>query len=313
MKSSKKQGCEVPTEFKAFDERFRSTAQILTQQTLEGIGKAMLGSLQRFEKHPDYCDAISHFKSMVAHEQFTTMDEAMPLLDVWEPSKLGEEVIIPAVLERIEDEVEAIENLSYPYDGSKPCFWNLALIIRIQVQLLKTYRDRLSRLVAAAESEFESFFCNEVLRAEILPLVRSALNNPDFLGSVALAESGSTWESVGQVVRIAVENVKSQDGVPGAASVPIPMPKVVSFDDDDADLTLSEDNEEESFVTPESEPEPYSEPEPLPEPTPVAMRTTPKPAPARRPVEGLQAKDVPRPATYTEPEENEDSEDFEEW
>lgn len=215
----KKQGCEVPTEFKAFDERFRTTAQGLTQQTLEGVGKAMLYSLQRFEQHNDYRDAIGHFQTMIMAEQLGSIEEALPLLDVWQPSKMAEEEIIPTVLERISDEVSAIENLSYPYDGSKPCFWNLALIVRIQVQLLKTYRDRLSRLVAAAESEFESFFSNEVLRAEILPLVRSALNNPDFLGKVAVAESGRSWESVGQIVRAAVENAKAQDGVPGATKV----------------------------------------------------------------------------------------------
>lgn len=293
----KKQGCSVPTEFKAFDERFRSTAQALTQQTLEGIGKAMLGSLQRFEQHPDYRDSIQHFQSMVAYERFSTIDEAMPLLDVWEPSKLGEEEIIPTVLDRISDEVEAIENLSYPYDGSKPCFWNLALIIRIQVQLLKTYRDRLSRLVAAAESEFESFFCNEVLRAEILPLVRSALNNPDFLGSVALAETGSTWESVGQVVRAAVENIKAQDGVPGATAVEMPKPKTVDFNDEDADLTLSNEDEDEEVSEPE------------PEPAPVR----PMSRPASRPSTGLQSRDVPQPPQYDSKEESEEAEDFEEW
>jgi len=272
----KKQGCEVPAEFKAFDERFRTTAQSLTQQTLEGIGKAMLYSLQRFEQHGDYRAAIDHLQTMITTENLGNIPEALPLLDVWNPSKLAEEEIIPTVLERINDEVTAIENLSYPYDGSKPCFWNLALIIRIQVQLLKTYRDRLSRLVAASESEFESFYTNEVLRAEILPLVRSALNNPDFVGKVAVAEAGRSWESVGQVVRAAVENIKAQDGVPGASPVAMVT---------DMNVSQLEEEDDVSFEMPSSKPvtKPQSPSKPG---TPVAK--------------GLKDKDV-KPATPGKP------------
>lgn len=222
----RKQTSEVPTEFKAFDERFHSTAKMLTELTLQGIGQAMVYSLQRFEQHGDYQDAIRNFQGMVMAEKLATMEEAMPIMDVWQPSNMANDEIVPTVLERIKDEVDAIENLSCPYDGSRPCFWNLALIIRVQVQLLKTYRDRLSRLVAAAESQFQNFFCNEVLRANILPLVRSALNNTEFLGQVAMANiagGGATnskaWETIGQIMRIAVENAKARDGVPGAIDI----------------------------------------------------------------------------------------------
>ncbi|WP_372368969.1 hypothetical protein [Candidatus Uabimicrobium sp. HlEnr_7] len=221
-KHLKKSGAEVPTEFSAFDERFQNTAEELTNYTLECIDEAIRYSLQRFENHPDYRAAIDHLQGMVDCSRLPQMEEALPLLDVWNPSELaeGEDGLISLTRERIEDEVEALRTMSYPYDGSKPCHWNLALIIRIQVQLMKTYRDRLSRLVAASENNFQDFFCNEVLRAEILPLVRSSLNNPDFLGDVATMEPGSTWENVGQVVRSAVDDYKTKHSAPVKGFVP---------------------------------------------------------------------------------------------
>lgn len=207
---------EVPTEFSAFDERFQNTAEELTNYTLGCIDDSIRYSLQRFEEHPDYRAAIEHLQSMVAVDKLPQMEEALPLLDVWNPTELaeGEDGIVAFTRERIEDEIEALRTMSYPYDGSKPCHWNLALIIRIQVQLMKTYRDRLSRLVAAAENNFQDFYCNEILRAEILPLVRSSLNNAEFLGTVATMEPGSSWENVGQVVRSAVEDYKSKHSAP---------------------------------------------------------------------------------------------------
>lgn len=280
----KKQGGTVPTEFSAFDERFRTTAAALTQQTLECVGSSILYSIQRFENHPDYRDAIQHLQGMMMTDKLSSMEEALPLLDIWQPSSLGEEEIVPTVLERINDEVDAIETLSYPYDGTKPCHWNLALIIRVQVQLMKTYRDKLSRLVAAAENQFQSFFCGEVLRAEILPLVRSALNDADFLGEVALGEAGASWESVGQVVRVAVENIKAQDGVPGATPVEY-KPKTPR----ELDVPSQDDSEEEAD---DFEDDTSDEDVAFEDDTP----------------------DVPEDDTPPEPEEEEeDDEEFEEW
>lgn len=292
-KNLKKQGGTVPTEFGAFDERFRTTAKTLTEYTLQGVGQSMLYSLQRFEEHPDYKDAIQHFQSMVAVDNFSTIDEALPILDVWNPSKLGEEDIVPIVLDRIQEEVEAIENLSYPYDASKPCFWNLALIIRVQVQLMKTYRDRLSRLVAAAESHFQSCYVNEILRAEILPLVRSALNNPDFLGQVATSEGGVSWESVGQVVRAAVENFKNMDGISSPSKL---APKGV---------TPFKKNEEEEFSDEESEQEVVVEEKPVVKPQPQPQSNKPQPV-AKQPVKPTQpskpaSSQKPQPASATTP------------
>lgn len=279
-KNLKKQGGTVPTEFRAFDERFRNTGKDLTNRTLEAIGKAMLSSLQRFEQNPDYCDSIKHLQSMIHVDSLQSIEEALPLLDVWQPSRLAEESIIPIILERIQDEVEAIENLSCPYDGSKPCFWNLALIIRIQVQLMKTYRDRLSRLVAASESQFQSLFCNEILRAEILPLVRSTLNNPEFLGQVATGEVGVSWENVGQVVRAAVEEVKAADGVAG--STPAPAPKRVIPESDEPDV------EETPFEARKQSTAPAKPG--APKPAEAAKPGAPKPAEAAKP--GVPPKPV---------------------
>ncbi len=207
---------EAPETFASFNERFEETAQKLTQFTLECIEKAALYSLQRFENHPDYRAAIDHLQSMIAVDKLGAMEEALPLLDIWNPSESLSEDIVPTIKEDVEEEVEALNNMAYPYDASKPCAWNLALIIRVQVQLVKTYRDRLSRLVAAAENNFQDFFCNDVLRADILPLVRSSLNSADFLGEIATGEAGSSWESVGQLMRGSVEEFKSMTGVPGA-------------------------------------------------------------------------------------------------
>lgn len=221
-KNIKIAGAEVPAEFNAFDERFQNTAEELTNYALECVDEAIRYSLQRFEEHPDYRAAIEHMQSMVDVQKLPQIEEALPLLDVWNPTELaeGEDGIVAFTRERIEDEVEALRTMSYPYDGSKPCDWNLALIIRIQVQLMKTYRDRLSRLVAAAENNFQDFYCNEILRAEILPLVRSSLNNSEFLGTVATMEPGSTWENVGSVVRSAVDDYKAKHSGPIKGNAP---------------------------------------------------------------------------------------------
>jgi len=340
-KNIKKQAGTVPTEFRAFDERFRNTAKTLTTNTLERIAKAVLYSLQRFEQHPDYRDAVQHLQTMMPPTAIQGVEEGLPLLDVWEPSHLGEQDIVPIILERIQEEVESIDNLSCPYDGSKPCFWNLALIIRIQVQLMKTYRDRLSRLVAAAESNFQSFFCNEILRAEVLPLVRSALNNPDFLGRVSTGEVGTSWESVGQVVRIAVEEAKKRDGVGGSSISTTPAPSKPSIPEKDepevdetpyeARKTAPSPAKDQKKPAPQDKkptspgakkPTDVSEPaSSMPKATPTAAKKTPTPAPAPAPKqeEGFEPDIVdddggnkPQKAAPGNNKEKEE-EDFEEW
>ncbi len=212
----KKVGAEVPTEFKAFNERYMNTAEALSQFALDHIGQAILYSVQRFETHGDYTAACQALQSVLNVDRLSQSEEGLPLIDSWQPSRMAADTLVPEILERITPELEDLKNIRYPYDTEKPCFWNMALIIRIQVQLIKTLRDRVSRLIAAAENQFQGFFVNEVLRAEILPLVRSCLNNPTFLAGVASSElpvsDESAWDSAGQILRGTVEEVKQNDG-----------------------------------------------------------------------------------------------------
>ena len=122
-------------------------------------------------------------KKKVSSEKLKKIPEALPLLDAWHPSRLSEE-IVTTVLKRIKEERKALKELAYPYDGAKLCTWNLAMTLRIQVQIRNAYSDRLSRLVAAAESQLRSFFSDEVLQGEILPRVRTLLNDSKFLQKV---------------------------------------------------------------------------------------------------------------------------------
>ncbi len=224
----KKVGAEVPTEFKAFNERFMNTAETLSQFAIDHIGKAVLYSVQRFETHPDYVGACQALQGVLNVDQLSQIEEGMPLLDSWQPSRMAGDTLVPEILERITPELDDLKNIRYPYDTEKPCFWNMALIIRIQVQLIKTLRDRVSRLIAAAENQFQTFFVNEVLRAEILPLVRSCLNNPSFLASVARSDipvsDESAWDSAGQFLRGVVEEIKQCDSAQGVVSSFAPTP-----------------------------------------------------------------------------------------
>ena len=180
----KKSTVEVPTEFKGFNERFLRCTETITQFTLENIGKAVLYSLQRFESNPNYVEAARSLQSVINVDRLSQMEEGLPIVDSWQITRISEE-LIPEILERISDEVEELKNIRFPYDTEKPCFWNLALIIRIQVQLVRTLRDRISRLIAAAENTFQQFFVGEILRGDILPLVRSTLNDGKFLSSIS--------------------------------------------------------------------------------------------------------------------------------
>lgn len=210
----KKQGVgTVPTEFKGFDERFVNAADSMCKHTQELIAKAIRYSGQRFKNHPDYIAARERFQSVICVERLSGNESALPLMDAWDPTNLIEDEVIPSVISAVGDEIEALEKIRYPYDGDKPCFWNLALIIRVQVQLAKTLRDWLSRLVAAAETHFEGFFVNEIMRGEIMPLVRSYLSNSNFLAEISTAEGASeSWEVVGQSVRKALERLKEGGG-----------------------------------------------------------------------------------------------------
>ena len=247
-KKLKKSGAEVPAEFKAFNERFTSTADALGQFAIDQISQACIYSVQKFETHPDFIQAAQELQGQLDMEALPQNEEALPLIDSWQPSQMAQEDLIPEILERIHDELEDLQNIRYPYDGDKPCFWNLALIIRIQVQLIKTLRDKVSRLIAAAENQFQHFFVGEVLRAEILPLVRSCLNNSEFLATVTTGstpvETESSWEETGQGLRAAMNNVQGQSRSPiKAAGVAKgrPQQSQPEFDNDDESFEFEAD------------------------------------------------------------------------
>jgi len=234
-------GAEVPTEFKAFNERFMNTAETLSQFALDHIGQAVLYSVQRFEVHPDYTGACQSLQSVLNVERVSQVEEGLPLIDSWQPSRMAADTLVPEILDRITPELDDLKNIRYPYDTEKPCFWNLALIVRIQVQLIKTLRDRVSRLIAAAENQFQMFFVNEVLRAEVLPLVRSCLNNPTFLVSVARGDlpvnDESAWESAGQMLRGSVEEVKQADTSLGVGMAAAMAPNIHTTTEEDEEET----------------------------------------------------------------------------
>ena len=221
----KKAGGEVPSEFKAFNDRFIKTAEAMSEFALKKIAEAVLYSVQRFETHADYQAAIQSLQGILNVDKLSEMEEGLPILDAWQPTRMVEDALVPEVLERISDEVDDLKNIRYPYDVEKPCFWNLALVIRVQVQLVKTLRDKVSRLIAAAENEFYSFFASEVLRAEILPLVRSCLNDTNFLAQVARDEAvpqaqaeKNEADTTGQSVRTMLENIKQALSLGGPSS-----------------------------------------------------------------------------------------------
>ncbi len=234
----KKSTVEVPSEFKGFNERFIRCAETVTQFTLENIGKAVLYSLQRFESNSHYVEAARSLQSVINVDRLSQMDQGLPIIDSWQITRISEE-LVPEILERISDEVEELKNIRFPYDTEKPCFWNLALIIRIQVQLVRTIRDRISRLIAAAETTFQQFFVGEILRGDILPLVRSTLNDNKFLASISA-------EGMSDDAYISRRNASSSDDEE-VAEQPIDMEEV-SFEEnsktENSEKTSDKDLEE---------------------------------------------------------------------
>lgn len=171
---------KTPGRFAAFNSSFRKTSRDLAQIALKHIKQAALYSLHRLEKQPDYRKAARRFEKALGAEKLKGKEEALPLLDIWRPTRLAGDVRT-ALGDSIRGEVNALKNLAYPYDEHKTCAGNVALLMRVQVQIVQTYRDRLSRLVAAAESEFSDLLFRQVLRAEILPRVRALVGSPQKL------------------------------------------------------------------------------------------------------------------------------------
>lgn len=299
----KKVGAEVPTEFKAFNERFMSTAETLSAFAVDHIGKAVLYSIQRFETHGDYVNACQSLQGVLNVDMLSQSEEGMPLLDSWQPSRMTD-TLVPEILERIAAELDDLKNIRYPYDTEKPCFWNLALIIRIQVQLIKTLRDRVSRLIAAAENQFQMFFVNEVLRAEVLPLVRSCLNNPSFLAGIARSDipvsDESAWDNAGQFLRGVVEEIKQCDSAQGTVSNFTPTSFVSP-----TDLETEDSVEEVPAAVYKKAPPAAQSPKPAPVTAGAKPVTAPKPvapSPAVKPTaQTPAAKPLVTPAASNRP------------
>lgn len=175
---------KAPTSFADFNESFRATAEMLRQQTVENIGKAVAYSLKRLENNPDYQEMVEKLQRVVDIDKVAHMAEALPLLDICQPTRLAHD-ITETLMSRLQDEIKAIDELAYPYNQAKTQLANFAIVMRVQVQIKTTYQDKFSRLVAAAESKFGSILGNEVLQGELLPWVRNTLLDTKFLRRIA--------------------------------------------------------------------------------------------------------------------------------
>jgi hypothetical protein len=175
---------QAPSSFADFNESFRTTADTLLRQTMDNIGKAVIYSLRRLENHAGYQTMVTQLRKLISVDKAGNIPEALPLLDICQPTRLASD-ITDTLVQRLQDEIKAIEELAYPYDQNKSNFANLAIVLRLQVQIKATYQDRFSRLVAAAEKKFSTILHNEVLQGEILPWVRSTLLDSNFLHKIA--------------------------------------------------------------------------------------------------------------------------------
>lgn len=169
-----------PEKFGGLNARFDETTQTLLEQTQQNIREAIEYSLQRLEQHPDYQKAVEALQSAISFDKLSGMEEALPLLDACQPSRLNEE-IVSAVLERTSEYKDAIRQLGYPYDQNLSCRNNVTFVMRIQSQIVATYRDKFSRLLTAAENQFQRFLVDEVLRGAIGQQLRDLSQSQDFL------------------------------------------------------------------------------------------------------------------------------------
>ena len=171
---------KAPEKLSDFDKQFRKTSLILAKRTRKYIRQAICNSLHRLENQLDFQQAANKLMQTLSGSQLEKKPEALPILDACQPTRLTSDVV-SGVLEAIRDHGRALKELEYPYARTKPVSWNLAMAMRVQVQINMTYRDRVSRMVAAAESEFTKVFCREILSGEIMPRVRALIANPALL------------------------------------------------------------------------------------------------------------------------------------
>lgn len=170
---------DVPKKFGDLNFRFRETGKWLHQRTKELMDQSIAYSLERFYQHPQYQKAIADLIREIPVNRLEKIEEALPLLDALNPKALEKDVLL-FIRSEIRSSFEELLRLPFPYDEHKPFEQNLALIMRVQVQLKGLYQDRVSRLIALAERQFQSFWKDEILGQEILPRVRELIHKRSF-------------------------------------------------------------------------------------------------------------------------------------
>ncbi|BBM86960.1 hypothetical protein [Candidatus Uabimicrobium amorphum] len=174
----------VPKKFKYFDDKILQTVEKIRSYLKDMIHEAIIASLERFEQHPPYAAACKEFRSYLYIDKLEQNPEALPFFDIWYPTRLQEN-ITTEVLFKIEKELQSISDVRFPYNPQKDCFWNLALVIRLQIQILRTLREKIFGIIAIAEESFQEFFTQVLLEGELLPLIRNSLNNYSFISSIS--------------------------------------------------------------------------------------------------------------------------------
>ena len=174
----------VPKKFQYFNEKILQTVEKIQSYLKDMIHEAIVASLERFEHHTPYAAACEKFRSYLYIEKLEENPEALPFFDIWYPTRLQEN-ITTEVLFKIEKELQSISDIRFPYNPQKDCFWNLALVIRLQIQILRTLREKIFGIIAIAEESFQEFFTQVLLEGELLPLIRNSLNNYSFISSIS--------------------------------------------------------------------------------------------------------------------------------
>ncbi len=170
---------DVPKKFGDLNSRFRETGKWLHQRTQELMDQSITYSLERFYQHSQYQKAIADLIQVLPTNRLGKIEEALPLLDALNPKALEKDVL-SFLRSETRSSFDELLRLPFPYDEHKPFEQNLALIMRVQVQLKGLYQDRVSRLIALAERQFQSFWKDEILGQEILPRIRELVHKQSF-------------------------------------------------------------------------------------------------------------------------------------
>ena len=161
--------------------RFKKVSKQLEKLSLQYIEKSIKYSLKRFASHSDYQNIVAKIKKNVDVKKLQAKPQALPLLDMLKPSRLSAD-IVTLVKCQVEAEINDIRQLKYPFQRFSNM--NLALILRVQVQVKEIYRDRFSKLVGAAQNRFQSLFEQEIIKQEILPQIWGIVNSESLIREI---------------------------------------------------------------------------------------------------------------------------------